>query len=489
MTELPNIDYSALAPLLILVGGALATITFASLLGRKPPPGLYALMTVVTGGASLLATALLWDDLVSGDRAPRYAVAGSIAIDGFSLFFMVVLGVTVVLGALFADAYLRREGLDGPEFYVLTMLSASGGMLLGMANDLIVLFLGLEILSIALYVLAGLHLRRAESGEAAIKYLVLGAFSSAFLLYGIALLYGATGTTNLAGIASWLATNIAIRNGVLLAGVVFLLVGLGFKVAAVPFHTWTPDVYQGAPSPAVGFMAAAAKAAGFAGLLRVFFSTFSVLQVDWRPLVWVLAALSLAVGSVLAVVQTDVKRVLAYSSIAHAGYVLVGLQAATDDGVAGSLFYLFTYTFMVMGSFAVVTLVSRRGDTGHDLDSYRGLASRRPVLAFAFTVFLLAQAGVPFTAGFLAKFYVIAAVVAAEGYALALIAMLSAVVAAFFYLRIVLTMYSPLEGEAPPVPVPLPAGAAVAVAVAVTLVVGVMPSVVIDFARSATLLL
>jgi NADH-quinone oxidoreductase subunit N len=236
-------------------------------------------------------------------------------------------------------------------------------------------------------------------------------------------------------------------------------------------------------------MAGAAKAAGFAGLLRVFFSTFSVLQVDWKPLVWILAVLSLAVGSVLAVVQTDVKRMLAYSSIAHAGYVLVGLQAATADGVAGSLFYLFTYTFMVMGSFAVVTLVSRRGDTGSDLDSYRGLSSRRPVLALAFTVFLLAQAGVPFTAGFLAKFYVIAAVVDTGGYALALIAMLAAVIAAFFYLRIVLTMYSPLEGEAAPLPIPLPAGAAVAVSVAVTLVIGVLPSAVIDFARNATLLL
>jgi NADH-quinone oxidoreductase subunit N len=486
---LPDIEYGALAPVLILVVGALVIITFASLLGRRPPDSTYALATVVTGGASLGASALVWDDIAAGSRGARYAVAGSVAIDGFAVFFMVVLGVTVVLGALLADSYLRREGLDGPEFYVLALLAASGGMVMGMANDLIVLFLGLEILSISLYVLAGLHLRRAESGEAAIKYLVLGAFSSAFLLYGVALVYGATGTTNLAGIATYLAENVATTNGVLMAGMALLLVGLGFKVAAVPFHTWTPDVYQGAPSPAVGFMAGAAKAAGFAGLLRVFFSTFSVLQVDWKPLVWVLAVLSLVVGSVLAVVQTDVKRMLAYSSIAHAGYVLIGLQAATANGVAGSLFYLFTYTFMVMGSFAVVTLVSRRGDTGNDLESYRGLATRRPVLAFAFTVFLLAQAGVPFTAGFLAKFYVIAAVVETDGYALAIIAMLAAVVAAFFYLRIVLTMYSQPEEAAPPVPVPLPAGAAVAVSVAVTLVVGVLPSVVIDFARDATLLL
>jgi NADH-quinone oxidoreductase subunit N len=249
-------------------------------------------------------------------------------------------------------------------------------------------------------------------------------------------------------------------------------------------------VYQGAPSPVTGFMAAAAKAAGFAGLLRVFFSALAGQQLDWRPVVFVLAVLTLAVGSVLAVVQTDIKRMLAYSSISHAGYVLVGLQAATRDGIAGSLFYLLAYTFMVLGSFAVVTVVGRRGDERHSLEDYRGLAARRPGLALAFTVFLMAQAGVPFTAGFLAKFYVISAAVDRHSYALAIIAMLGAAVAAFFYLRVIVMMYGPAAEDEPQPRIPLPrtAAAVVAVALVFTLAAGVLPAPVIDFARHATLL-
>src|SRR5207244_5566761 len=283
-------------------------------------------------------------------------------------------------------------------------------------------------------------------------------------------------------------------NGVLLAGFAFLLVGLGFKVAAVPFHMWTPDVYQGAPTPVTGFMAAGAKAAGFAALLRIFFSPFGPERLDWQPIVWAMAVATLLVGSVLAIVQTDIKRMLAYSSISHAGYVLVGLQAATDRGVAGSLFYLLAYTFMVLGSFGIVSLVGRRGDEQHSLDTYRGLAARRPALALVFTVFLLAQAGVPLTSGFLAKFYVIGAAVESHSYALAVIAMLAAVIAAFFYLRVIVVMYMSGDASAAdgapedPIRVPVAAGAALAVTLAFTLIVGFLPSVVIDFARNATLL-
>lgn len=330
------------------------------------------------------------------------------------------------------------------------------------------------------------------------KYFVLGSFSSALFLYGVALVYGATGSTNLVSIARYLADNVALHNGVLLAGMALILVGLGFKVAVVPFHTWTPDVYQGSPSPATGFMAAAAKAAGFAALLRIFFSTFSTLRLDWQPVVWGLAVITLLVGSVLAVVQTDVKRMLAYSSISHAGYVLIGLQAGTANGIAGSLFYLLAYTFMILGSFAIVTVVGGRGDSNHSLDAYRGMAARRPALAFAFTVLLLAQAGVPFTTGFLAKFHVISAAVEAGSYSLALIGMLSAVVAAFFYLRVTVLMYmtAPEAGEtaeasAPAQPrlrLPATTGIAVAVAVAFTLAFGLLPSPMIHFARQATLL-
>ena len=486
---LPHVEYSAMLPFLIMIGGALALLTVVSLLHRRPPQGVYTLFTVAVTGASMVAAWNRW--LFVRHHGAYQAVARAIVVDGFSQFFLITLGAAVILGALVADGYLQREGLEGPEFYVLMMLSASGGMVMAMANDLIVLFLGLEILSIALYVLAGYHRSHEASREAAMKYFVLGAFSSALFLYGIALVYGATGSTNLPDIATYLATNVATGNGVFLAGVMLLLVGLGFKVAAVPFHSWTPDVYQGSPTPATSFMAGAAKAAGFAGLLRVFFSTFRVASLDWRPVVWVLAVLTLLVGSVLAIAQSDIKRMLAYSSISHAGYVLIGLEAASRRGIAGSLFYLLAYTFMVAGSFAVVTLVGRQGDDTHALEAYRGLRYRRPWLAVAFTVFLMAQAGIPFTTGFFAKFYVIRAAVESHSYALALIGMLAAVIAAFFYLRVITLMFTPpAEGDEAMAPIALPASASIAIGITVafTLAFGILPSAMIHFAEKATLL-
>ncbi len=485
---LPKVEYSALAPELVLIGGALVMLLWVAVTRRRPTWA-WAALTGLVGAVSLVASWLLWLDV--DEHGPARAVADAVVVDGFAVFFMVMVSAIVVLGALMGESFLKREGIRGPEFYVLMLLSASGAIFMASANDLIIVFLGLEVLSIALYVLAGFDARRLESREAAIKYFVLGSFSSAVFLYGVALVYGATGSTNLGEIAAYLSVAVTPFNGVLLAAVALLLVGFGFKVAAVPFHTWTPDVYQGAPSPVTGFMAAAAKAAGFAALLRVFFSTFSTLRLDWQPIVWVIAVLTLVVGSVLAIVQEDIKRMLAYSSISHAGYVLIGLQAANDKGLAGALYYLLTYTFMVMGSFAVVTIIGRRGDARHGLDAYRGLASRRPGLAFTFTVLLLAQAGIPFTTGFLAKFYVIQAVVEGGSYALALIGMLSAVIAAFFYLRVTALMYMSAaedDGEEPE-PVPRTMGAVLAVSLAFTVAFGVVPAPVIDFARDATTLL
>jgi NADH-quinone oxidoreductase subunit N len=488
--ELPSVEWSLLSPQLILVGGALFLLLAGTFLRGQRVGSAYAAFTVLTGGAALVASAFVWQRVSGGHGEAQPAVADALVVDGFSVFFTVAICSAVVVGALLADGYLRRERLPGPEFYVLMMLSASGGVFMAAANDLIIVFLGLEILSIALYVLAGYHRRRSQSQEAAIKYFVLGAFSSAFFLYGVALTYGATGSTNLGSIARFLREQ-TVTEGVLLGGIAFLLVGLGFKVAAVPFHMWTPDVYQGSPTPVTGFMAAAAKAAGFAALLRIFFSTFGTNRLDWEPIVWALAVLSLVVGSVLAVVQTDVKRMLAYSSISHAGYVLVGLQAANDRGIAGSLFYVLAYTFMILGSFGVATLVGRRGDERHGLDAYRGLARSRPVLAFTFTVFLLAQAGVPFTSGFLAKFYVIGAAVESRSYALAIIAMLAAVIAAFFYLRVIVAMYMADEQEQEEearVAVPAGAGMALALSLGFTVLVGFLPQYVFDFARHATIL-
>ena len=331
------------------------------------------------GLAALSLSLVQWFDVA--DHGAHVTIDSAVVEDGFSALVAVLVSCAVLLSALVADGWMRREMATGPEFQALMLLSAVGAMIMASANDLIVVFLGLEILSIALYVLAAMNARRAESGEAALKYFVLGAFSSAVFLYGIALVYGATGSTNLPQITDYLARNVLLHNGLLLAGMALLLVGFGFKVAAVPFHLWTPDVYQGSPSPATGFMAAVAKAGGFAALLRVFVSSFGNLRTDWQPAVWVIAALTLLLGAVVALAQRDIKRMLAYSSINHAGFVLLGLQVATARGVSASLYYLFTYTFMVIGTFAVVTVIGGPGDTRHDLDNYRGPGSRRPWLA------------------------------------------------------------------------------------------------------------
>ncbi len=486
--QTPPIEWYAVVPELILVGGALLLMVVAALAPKPLPRGTYVWATVAIAAATLLDASVLWSDVQHS--GPTSVIAGALGLDGFSVFFIVVTCIALILGSLFADSQLRRSGITGCEPYVLMLLSATGAIVMASANDLIVLFLGLETLSIALYVLAASDLRRRESQEAAIKYFVLGGMSSAFLLYGIAFVYGATGSTNLAAIQDFLSKNVLLENGLMLAGLALLLVGLGFKVAAVPFHSWVPDVYQGSPTPITGFMASAAKAAAFAALLRVFVVAFDAYKYDWKPVVWVLAVLSMVVGSVLAIIQTDVKRMLAYSSISHAGFILVGVQAASAQGTAAALFYLLAYTFMVIGSFAIVALVGPGSDGTHDISTFRGLSRRRPALAFAFTVFLLAQAGVPLTSGFFAKFYVIEAAVDSKSYALGVIAMVSAVIAAFLYLRLIVAMYlSEPEGEVapagPPVGVPGAAALGLAVAFAFTIVVGIAPSAVIDFARDA----
>ncbi len=380
--SVPAINYTTILPELILLGGSLLLLLASSLTRRQLPTETYATVTIGLGVAALIASLFLWRDVTA--RGPLSAIANSIDIDGFAVLFLVLASCIVVVGALAAAGYLRREGIGGCEYYVLMCISAAGAMLMGSANDLVLIFLALEILSIPLYVMAGLDQRRAASGEAAMKYFVLGAFSSAIFVYGIALTYGATGSTNLAEIAGFLSHNVLLHNGVLLAGMALLLVGFLFKVAAVPFHFWTPDVYQGAPTAATGFMTAIAKAGGFAALLRVFVSTLPTLRDDWQPIVWVIAVASLVLGATVAIVQRDVKRMLAYSSINHAGFILLGLQAATARGVSASLYYVFTYALIVVGSFAVIAVVTPRGDDDHSIDRFRGLARRQPVLATTF---------------------------------------------------------------------------------------------------------
>ncbi len=485
-----DVAWSAVAPVLVLVGGALLLLAADALKRRKPLNGSYALVTTVTAGAAIALAIPLWQRVQDANRGPFSTLGQAVGVDGFSVFSTIVLCSAVILGGLLLDGWLRREGMDGAEPYVLMLLSASGGVMMASANDLIVMFLGLEILSIAVYVLAAMHLRKVTSQEAGVKYFVLGAFASAFFLYGIALIYGGTGSTNMVEISSFLATTVVGDGGLVMAGMALLLVGFGFKVAAVPFHFWTPDVYQASPSPSVAWMASGVKMAGFAGLMRVFYLAFPTYRLDWQPIVFALAAITLVVGSVLAVVQTDVKRMLAYSSISHAGFVLVGVQAATDRGVKAALFYLAAYTFMVAGSFGVVTIVGRKGDIGHSLSDYRGLSKDRPVLALVFALFLFAQAGVPLTSGFFAKFYVLTAAVDAGSPWLAGIAMVSSVIAAFLYLRIVVAMFMESdageEREQRRIEIPFAAGLALGVSLLVTLVVGLFPSVLADPAGDAT---
>jgi len=492
----PEVGWFALSPMLTLLGGALGLMLVGALTPRWPR-GLYAFVCATTAGAAATLAMVQWDDIT--DNGTSTLVGGVIAFDTLSQFLTITICIGVVLVAMLTDDYLRDTPNDGPELYALYLAAAIGGIVMASANDLIVLFLGLETLSLALYVLASSNRRSGESAESGVKYFVLGGFASAFFLYGIALVYGATGSTNISEMVSALQNNVAPfdSDALALAGIALLIVGLGFKVAAVPFHVWAPDVYQGAPSPVTAFMASVGKAAAFAAMLRVLVIALPFYRDDWRPVVWTLALLSLVVGSILAVVQKNVKRMLAYSSISHAGFILVGVEAAAHrageadagPGMPAVVLYLITYSVLVIGSFAVVTVVARNSDGDTSLDAFSGLARRRPMLALAFTVFLLAQAGVPFTSGFIGKFGVIQAAVEVDSYAIAIIAMVSAVIAAFLYLRIMVGMWlgdGDDVDEPQPVAVPFSMGVAILSAVAFTLVVGMIPGWLIDAAETVT---
>jgi NADH-quinone oxidoreductase subunit N len=490
----PEVNWFALSPMLTLLGGTLALMLVGALTPQWPK-GLYALVTATIAGTAGALAMVQWDDIT--DTGTRTLVAGVIAFDTLSMFITITICIGVILVSMLSDEYLRGTVNDGPEIYALYLVAAIGGIVMASANDLIVLFLGLETLSLALYVLASSNRRSSESAESGLKYFVLGGFASAFFLYGIALVYGATGSTNISEMVAALQGNVdPFGNETLaLAGIALLIVGLGFKVAAVPFHVWAPDVYQGAPSPVTAFMASVGKVAAFAAMLRVLVIALPFYRDDWRPIIWVLALVTLLVGSVLAVVQNNVKRMLAYSSISHAGFILVGVEAAAHGageadagpGMPSVVLYLLLYSVLVIGSIGVVTVVSRGSGGNSDLASFTGLARRRPMLALAFTVFLLAQAGVPFTTGFIAKFAVIQAAVEVESYAIAVIAMVAAVVAAFLYLRIMVTMWAadPAD-DAATLPIPFSAGLAILAAVVFTIVVGIVPGWLIDAADTVT---
>jgi NADH-quinone oxidoreductase subunit N len=440
----------------------------------------------VTAGVAFVATAMQWNKLSS--RGGFTIVGDAVTVDRFSVFATMVILLSVVLASLLMSAHGDPVNGDPLERYALLLTSAIGAIVMVSANELIVLFLALEILSLSLYLMAASDRRRVHSQEAGLKYFVLGGFASAFLLYGIAMVYGSTGTTNISGIGEVLAGEAARGNNdaLLLIGIGLLIVGFGFKVSAAPFQVWTPDVYEGAPTSVTSYMASAGKVAAFAALLRVFLVSLETRVDDWRPVIWVLAIATVFVGSTMAVVQSNVKRMLAYSSISHAGFILVGVEAASHsggDGLQSSMAYLAIYTVLVMGSFAIVQTIAGSQDSATSLDAFKGLAKRRPSLALAFSVILFAQAGVPFTSGFVAKFGVIKSAVEVESYVIAIAAMVGAVIGAFLYLRITVSMWLEEPANDDSVHVPWPVGVVIVASVVSTLVVGFFPSLLLDAAR------
>jgi NADH-quinone oxidoreductase subunit N len=474
----PPIDLRAIAPVLVLGITALVLLV----LDLLPPHDRKDHLALVGSLGVVVA-------LVAGYRSwglDLRAFNGMVVLDGYAIFFNLIIGFATCLTLMLSMDYVRRQSIETGEFYILVLFSAVGMVLMASAGDLIMVFLGLETMSISLYVLAGFFRNRLEAGEASMKYFLLGAFASSFFLYGIALIFGATGSTNLEKIATAVAGP-AGHDPLLLIGFGLLVVGFGFKISSVPFQLWTPDVYEGAPTSITALIATGSKAAAFAALLRVLLSSIRAAQVDWTMLLWVLAVLSMTFGNVVAIAQQNLKRMLAYSSIAHVGYMLVGVVAGGALGSGSVLFYLLVYTFTTAGAFGVILLLERGGREAVNIDDFGGLASAHPVLAAALAVFLLSLIGIPPTAGFVGKFYLFGSAVRAGYVWLAVIGVLNSAVAAYYYLRLIVFMYMrDADRAAPTVMVPsFSGGLALAVAVWGVVQLGVMPAPLLDLAQSA----
>ncbi len=430
-----------------------------------------------------LVAALVWT-MLRGLGAPAFD--GMLAADGLSAGFSVILIGAAALSVLLAMDYLRREGLEPGPYHVLILFATCGALVMAAAADLIAVFVGLEVLSISLYVLAGYAKGDAASREASLKYLLLGAFASAFFLYGIALLYGATGSTRLAAMAQALGQAGPAADPLLWGGVALLAVGLGFKLALVPFHAWAPDVYQGAPTSVTAFMSVVSKAGAFAALVRLLLVVLGPVQPLVSAVLAILAVLTMTVGNILALVQEDVKRLLAYSSIAQAGYVVVAVVAGSQLGATAVLFYLLGYVFTNLGAFAVITAWQKKGESGVPTGSLAGLGFRRPWMAAALSLCLLSLTGIPLTAGFVGKFYLFAAAVQAGWVWLAIVAVLNSVVSSFYYLHLVVVMYmrEPAGQVAEGRP-GWPLGLALVLCAVGILVLGLVPGPALDWARQA----
>jgi NADH-quinone oxidoreductase subunit N len=479
---LPECILTAAAVLIMLIEAVLKPAS-----SRKPLGWLAIVGAIAAGFAS-------WYQLRLGTLT---AFSGSIQIDFFSVFFHLLIAAIVVatlLGSL--DYFEGRAGHAG-EYYALVLFGSVGMMLMTCSVELLMVFIGLEISSISTYIMAGFRKTEPVASESSIKYFLLGSFATAFFLYGIALAFGATGSTSIAAIAAALGSTASATPHMAFLALAMMIVGLGFKVSAAPFHVWTPDVYQGAPAPVVGLMSTAPKAAAFAVLLRITFSGFPLMQHRWAVLLWALAALSMTIGNLGALMQKDVKRMLAYSSIAHAGYLLVAFTAFPQDGIAAACFYTASYAAMNVGAFAVVTQVGGYHENLRTIQDYQGLALRRPILAALLAFFLLSLIGIPFTGGFFGKFYVFSAALQSGQVWLAIIGLINSGVACFYYLKLLASIYAkPAEATAaqaqdadplaPAAAISVPAGIGLTLAAAATLMLGILPGHILHLANYAS---
>jgi NADH-quinone oxidoreductase subunit N len=478
--NIPTVDVYSVLPVVVLSVFGIAIMVLEPFLPPKARSGLgwLAFVGTLAAGVSIV---------------PMHSRLGQWysnlwIVDDYSTFFHVLFIFIAAMTTLISIDYLRRENMNHAEYYALLLFATAGMLVMAGSNELMMIFIGLEILSIATYIMAGFRRKDLRSNEAALKYFLLGSFASAFFLYGVALIFGATGSTNLISVAATVAARPNTALSLVFLSAALILIALCFKVAVAPFHIWAPDVYEGAPTPITGFMSVGPKAAGFAVLFRVFITAFPAIQERWTDVMWVLAALTMILGNVIAVVQPNIKRMLAYSSIAHAGYIAVAFAANSSRGSSAALFYVLAYAAMNLGAFAIVTVLGRSEDSKVKLSDYAGLASKRPVLAALLSLFLLSLAGVPGTAGFTGKFFIFKSAVESDLTSLAVIGVLTTVVSFYYYLYVIVQMYmhDPTEDFAD---VHISPGlvAALLVATVGTLYLGVLPGRILEWTATSAL--
>ncbi len=469
-------DFYYLLPAFVLCGVAMVVLVADVLVPRARAAGPLAWVSL----AGLAATVVAMVVAMPPSGAPATIAHGMVALDGFSLFFDTLFVLAAAITILMSVRYLDIEGARAGTFYVLVLSATLGMMFMAAGSDLLTIFVGLETMALSFYVLAGFLKPSQRSNEAAVKYFLLGTFSLGLMLYGMSILYGQTGTTNLHDIGVLLARQ--DRSRLVVLAVILVAAGVGFKVAAVPFHMWAPDVYEGAPTPITAFLSVGSKAASFAMLLRIFVQGLPSLSADWRLLFYVLSVMTMTIGNIAAITQSNIKRMLAYSSIAHAGYLLIGVVAGTPRGVTAMLIYLFIYAFMQLGAFAVITMLRRQDVIGDELKDLSGLFARSPVAALAMLIFMLSLGGIPPTAGFMGKFYLFGAAIDAGYVWLAVIGVLNSAVSLYYYFRVVVFMWIKTETIGSPIVLNPALAVALTLAVAGTLFFGVYPRALFDFA-------